>query len=66
MKPLVAEPHRFNDHPCHDGYVVPGVLKGCDCGVTWKRQNTGLSHRSVHCLCVSPLPERAFVVKGGL
>lgn len=54
MKPLVAEPHSFNDHPYHDGYVVPGVLKSCDGGATWKRQSTGLSNRSVHCLCVSP------------
>ena len=43
-----------NDHPYHDAYVAEGLLKSIDGGITWQRQNTGLSHRSVHCFSISP------------
>ena len=47
-----------NDHPYHDAYAPAGVLKSIDGGATWERQNTGLSHHSIHCLCVSPHDHR--------
>lgn len=43
-----------NDHPYHDAYAAEGVLKSRDGGITWQRQNSGLSHRGIHCICVSP------------
>ena len=43
-----------NDHPYHDAYAAEGVLKSRDGGVTWQRQNSGLSHRGIHCISISP------------
>jgi len=43
-----------NDHPYHDAYAAEGLLKSSDGGITWQHQNTGLSHRGVHCLSISP------------
>ena len=43
-----------NDHPYHDAYAAEGLLRSSDGGITWQRQNGGLSHRGVHCLGISP------------
>lgn len=43
-----------NDHPYHDAYVAEGLLQSRDGGLTWQRENGGLSHRGVHCLSISP------------
>jgi len=55
-----------NDHPYHDGYVPEGVLKSTDGGATWRHENAGLSHRSIHSLSVSPHdPSRLYLATGG-
>jgi len=43
-----------NDHPYHDAYAAEGLLKSSDGGLTWQRENSGLSHHGVHCLSISP------------
>jgi len=55
-----------NDHPYHDDYVPEGVLKNTDGGATWRHENAGLSHRSIHSLSVSPHdPSRLHLATGG-
>ena len=43
-----------NDHPYHDAYAAEGLLKSSDGGRTWQRESSGLSHRGVNCLSISP------------
>jgi hypothetical protein len=43
-----------NDHPYHDAYAAEGVLKSSDGGITWHHETSGMSHRGIHCLCISP------------
>jgi photosystem II stability/assembly factor-like uncharacterized protein len=43
-----------NDHPYHDAYAAEGLLKSRDGGQTWQRESSGLSHRGIHCLSISP------------
>jgi photosystem II stability/assembly factor-like uncharacterized protein len=42
------------DHPYHDDYPAQGLLKSIDGGITWRRENTGLSHHNISCLSISP------------
>jgi len=55
-----------NDHPYHDAYAAAGVLKSRDGGLTWQRENSGLSHRGVNCLSISPHdPSLLYLGTGG-
>jgi len=55
-----------NDHPYHDAYAAAGLLKSHDGGLTWQRENSGLSHRGVHCLSISPHdPSLLYLGTGG-
>lgn len=42
------------DHPYHDDYRAEGVLKTTDGGVTWTRQNTGISLPQIAFIRISP------------
>ncbi|KPK65205.1 MAG: hypothetical protein AMK73_03620, partial [Planctomycetes bacterium SM23_32] len=55
-----------NDHPFHDDYVAEGILRSEDAGLTWRHENSGLSHLNVNCLAVSPHdPSALYVGTGG-
>jgi photosystem II stability/assembly factor-like uncharacterized protein len=42
------------DHPYHDDYPAWGLLRSADGGVTWQRENTGLSLLNVRTVATSP------------
>jgi photosystem II stability/assembly factor-like uncharacterized protein len=42
------------DQPYHDNPLGEGVLKSVDGGATWRRENTGLSHRNIRSVTISP------------
>jgi photosystem II stability/assembly factor-like uncharacterized protein len=42
------------DHPYHDDFPALGLLRSGDGGVTWQRENTGLSLLNVRAIATSP------------
>jgi photosystem II stability/assembly factor-like uncharacterized protein len=42
------------DHPYHDDFPALGLLRSSDGGVTWRRENTGLSLLNVRSIATSP------------
>ena len=55
-----------NDHPFHDDSVPAGLLKTSDGGVTWHKENRGLSLRKILSITVDPRdPSRIYVGTSG-
>jgi photosystem II stability/assembly factor-like uncharacterized protein len=54
------------DHPYHDDCLAEGVLKSSDGGATWRHENTGLTHRNISCISISPHePSVIYIGTGG-
>ena len=51
-----------DDHPYHDRPLAQGVLRSSDGGVTWRQENTGLTHLNINCLGVSPYDPRMILM----
>lgn len=54
------------DHPYHDDYPALGLLRSGDGGLTWQRENSGLSLLNVRSVATSPHePGRLFLSTSG-